>query len=636
MKKKDAHAEPASAGLPPLIPREVLFGNPERMSPAVSPDGKYLAYLAPDEKDVLQVWLRTLGQTDDRPITADEKRGIRSYFWAYDGAHLVYLQDSDGDENYHLYGVNVQSGSVRDLTPFAGAQANLVAREPNLPGQLLVGINVRDRRFHDVHRVDLRSGAVHPDTENPGHVMVWEADAGLHVRAALAVTPDGGRDIIVRDGPGQEWRPLRHWPPDDDVWPLGFSADGGTLYVVASHDANAARLLGVDLAGGGETVLAEDPEYDVTHRVVIHPVKRHVEAAGIYRERLYWQVLHESVRGDYEALARVRRGDFRVASRDLADKIWLVSYVTDDGPVYYYTFDRAAKKAELLFTSQPRLEDLALARMEPVSFQARDGLTVHGYLTTPVGLPAKSLPAVLLVHGGPWARDTWDFYPTVQWLANRGYAVLQVNYRGSAGYGKAFLNAGNRQWAAAMHDDLIDGVNWLIARGVADRRRVAIMGGSYGGYATLVGLTFTPEVFAAGVDLVGPSSLTTLLRNVPPYWEPIRPLLAYRVGDVATEEEFLKSRSPLLFADRIQRPLLIGQGANDPRVKQAESDQIVQTMRQAGKPVEYVVYADEGHGFARPPNRLHFFAKAEAFLARYLGGRFEPMADIPGHSAEVR
>jgi dipeptidyl aminopeptidase/acylaminoacyl peptidase len=300
--------------------------------------------------------------------------------------------------------------------------------------------------------------------------------------------------------------------------------------------------------------------------------------------------------------------------------------------VYYYAYDRPSGKAKLLFSNRPKLEGLALASMKPISYAARDGLTIHGYLTAPVGVPAEKLPAVLYVHGGPWARDKWGYEPWAQWLANRGYAVLQVNYRGSKGYGKAFLNAGNRQWAGKMHDDLIDGVNWLIQQGVADPERVAILGGSYGGYATLVGLTFTPEVFAAGVDLVGPSSLVTLLRNVPPYWEPIRPLLTYRVGDLETDQEFLESRSPLFLADRIQRPLLIGQGANDPRVKQVESDQIVETMRKSGKPVEYLVYADEGHGFARPENRLHFFARAEQFLAKYLGGRAEPAAEIAGHS----
>ncbi|MGB2823692.1 MAG: S9 family peptidase, partial [Phycisphaerae bacterium] len=332
---------------------------------------------------------------------------------------------------------------------------------------------------------------------------------------------------------------------------------------------------------------------------------------------------------------KVRRGEFRVTGGDLADRTWIVTHNADDGPVHYYAYDRATRSAELLFTNQPKLEHLPLARMEPISFSARDGLTLHGYLTQPTfaaeadGRP----PAVLFVHGGPWGRDCWGYHPWVQWLANRGYAVLQVNFRGSAGYGKAFLNAGNREWAGRMHDDLIDGVQWLTQARRADPKRIAILGGSYGGYATLVGLTFTPEVFACGVDLVGPSNLLTLLRNSPPYWMAFLPVIHHRLGDVERDEEFLKSRSPLFFADRIRRPLLIGQGANDPRVKQAESDQIVAAMRRANLPVEYLVYADEGHGFARPENRLHFFARAERFLARHIGGRAEPLGEIAGHSA---
>jgi len=361
-----------------------------------------------------------------------------------------------------------------------------------------------------------------------------------------------------------------------------------------------------------------------------------VQAVSFYRERQQWRVLDPGVAADFDAIAKARRGDFWVAGRDLADKTWLVVYITDDGPVYYHLYDRATKTSTLLFSSRSKLEGLPLAQMKPISYTSRDGLAVHGYLTTPVGVPAQNLSAVLFVHGGPWGRDGWGFHPWVQWLANRGYAVLQVNFRGSAGYGKKFLNAGNREWAAKMHDDLIDGVNWLITQGIADPKKIAIMGGSYGGYATLVGLTFTPDVFAAGVDLVGPSDLRTLLKNFPPYWAPMMKLIKYRVGDPETEADFLRSRSPLFLADRIKVPLLIGQGANDVRVTQLESEQIVEAMRKSGKPVEYVVYTDEGHGFARPENNLHFFAKAEEFLAHYLGGRSEPVGDLKGHSGVIK
>ncbi len=626
---------PAAEG-PGLIPRAVLFGNPERASPQLSPDGKLLAYLAPDKKNVLQVWVRTIGKQDDRQLTQDRKRGIRQYFWAYDGKHLLYLQDTDGDENNHLHSVDLKSGLVRDLTPFQGVRAEGVQRSPDFPNEVLVGLNVADRKKFDVYRINLINGATELDTENPGTVVGWEADAAFKIRAALAMTPaDGGTDLLVREEAGKPWKKLRHWGFEEEGAPVTFSKDGKTLYLQANHDANTSRLLAVDLETGKETVLAEDDTYDVGGALV-HPRKHTIQAVGFNRDKLTWKVLDNDVAEDFAALGKVRPGQFSVASRDLADKTWLVAYVSDNGPPAYYTYDRGTREAKLLFTTQPKLEGLELSPMKPISYRSRDGLTIHGYLTVPVGVEAKNLPAVLLVHGGPWGRDAWGFNPMVQWLANRGYAVLQVNFRGSTGYGKKFLNAGNREWAGKMHDDLLDGVEYLLREGVADPKKIAIMGGSYGGYATLVGLTFTPDTFACGVDIVGPSNIVSLLRTIPPYWGPMKAMFAKRVGDIEKETEFLESRSPLFKVDRIKAPLLIGQGANDPRVKQAESDQIVAALRKANKPVEYVVYTDEGHGFARPENRLHFYALAEAFLAKHLGGRSEPVGDIKGHSGVLR
>ena len=623
-----------SQALPPLIPRETLFGNPDRTRPQLSPDGKYLAYVAPDEKNVLQVWLRTVGEDDDQQLTADQKRGIRLYVWTYNPNQLIYLQDSDGDENFHLYLVNVQSKLVRDLTPFQGVKAQPIDLDPEFPDQVLVGMNLNDRQKFDVYRINLNNGAVEFDTDNPGNIVSWVADAQFQIRAAIAATPDGGSDLLFRQTPDQSFELLRHWGPDDEGSAVTFAEDGKTLYITGSHDANAQRLIALDLASRQETVMAADQQYDIGG-VVIHPTQRRIQAVSFYKDKVEWQILDESIADDFNAIAQIRDGEFAITSRTLADDTWLVGYATDDGPVYYYVYNRDAKTHSLLFSNQPELETLQLASMQPISYQARDGLTIHGYLTTPVGVEAKNLPTVLLVHGGPWARDTWGYSPTVQWLANRGYAVLQVNFRGSTGYGKAFLNAGNREWAAKMHDDLIDAVNWIVDQGIADRNKVAIMGGSYGGYATLVGLAFTPEVFAAGVDIVGPSNLVTLMQSIPPYWAPMKAMFAHRLGDLDTEEEFLKARSPLFFIDRIQKPLLIGQGANDPRVKQAESEQIVEAMQKANKPVEYALYTDEGHGFARPENRLHFFAIAEEFLSKYLEGRFEPIGEIKGHSGVV-
>jgi len=620
--------------LPALIPRDVLFGNPERTSPQLSPDGKYLAYLAPDEKDVLQVWLRTVGQQDDRILTADKKRGIQLYFWTFDGNQLIYLQDADGDENFHFYSVNIKSNIVRDLTPFQGVKAELVDCDPNFPDRILVGLNLDDREKFDVYRINLKNGAVEFDTENPGNVVGWIADQKFQVRAASASTLDGGFDLLFREAVDKAWETIRHWEPDDEGSGIGFSADGETLYIIGSHDANTQRLIALNLATRQETVIAEDAEYDV-ESVFVQPVTRVIQAVSFYKDKKHWQILDRSIADDFEAIANIRPGEFEVISRDLADKTWLIGFLTDDGPVYYYTYNRELKTSTLLFSNQPKLEGLPLAPMQPISYQARDGLTVHSYLTTPVGFPAKNLPAVLLVHGGPWARDTWGYDPEVQWLANRGYAVLQVNFRGSSGYGKAFLNAGNREWAAKMHYDLIDAVTWLIQQSIADPNKIAIMGGSYGGYAALVGLTFTPDVFACGVDIVGPSNLVTLLESFPPYWAPLKAMFSHRLGDLEKEKDFLKSRSPLFYCDRIQKPLLIAQGANDPRVKQSESEQIVNAMRQSGKSVQYVLYSDEGHGFARPENRLHFYAIAEEFLAKHLGGRFEPLTALVGHQASL-
>lgn len=619
--------------LPPLIEREILFGNPEKTRPQLSPDGKYLAYIAPDEKNILQVQLRTVGQEDDRQITADTKRGIRRFFWTYSGEELIYLQDTEGDENWHLFSVNIQSNLVRDLTPFQGVQARPIALDQNFPNEILVGMNISDRRKHDIYRINLKNGAVEFDTENPGNIVNWTADAQFQVRAATATTPEGGSELLWRETADKSWESLRKWGADEEGGAVMFSENGKILYIIGNHDANAERLIALDLETKQESAIASDSEYDVGG-IVVHPTTREIQAVSFYKDKQEWQILDQSIAEDFEHLGKFRPGEFSVTSRNLADTAWLIAYMTDDGPVYYYAFDRASKTFTFLFSNQPKLEKLPLSSMLPISYTARDGLTIHGYLTKPLGIPTP-VPTVLLVHGGPWGRDTWGYDPESQWLANRGYAVLQINFRGSTGYGKAFLNAGNREWAGKMHDDLLDGVNWLVETGVSQPDKIAIMGGSYGGYAALVGVTFSPEVFACAVDIVGPSSLITMMETIPPYWEALKAMEYHRVGNLETEPEFLKSRSPLFFVDRIQKPLLIAQGANDPRVKASESEQIVKAMKQAGKPVEYVLYEDEGHGFARPENRLHFYAIAEEFLAKYLGGRFEPAGNIANHSGVV-
>jgi len=604
----------------PLIPRDVLFGNPERASPQISPDGTMLGYLAPDQ-GVLNVWVRTLGKTDDRVITNDRKRGIRNFSWQYDSKNILYTQDQNGDENWRVYQTNVESKQTRDLTPYDKVRADIVALEPSHPDTVLVQMNKRDPKLFDIERIDLKNGEVTLDTENPGDVNAFQADHDLQVRAAQIVTPDGGTVIRVRDNTKSPWRELMKWGPEETMGQIaGFSPDNKALWVITSLDANAARLLSVDIASGKRNVIADDPQFDVSF-VVTHPKTNKLEAVVFLRERRDFQILDKSLEPDFAALKKVRDADISDISRDLADDKWVVTFEGDDAPIYYYLYDRASKSATLLFSNRPVLEKYKLAKMKPIQYKARDGMTIYGYLTTPAGVEAKNLPMVVFPHGGPWGRDLWGYDPYAQWLANRGYAVLQPNFRASTGYGKQYLNAGDRQWAGTMHTDLLDGKNWVVKQGIADEKKVCIMGGSYGGYATLAGVAFSPDAFACGVDIVGPSNLNTLLKSIPPYWSTFLAVMHKRMGD---DQAFLKSQSPLFKADQIKVPLLIGQGANDPRVNKAESDQIVAAMRKNGKPVEYYVFPDEGHGFARPENRVAFNAAAEEFLAKYLGGRYEP------------
>ena len=604
-----------------LIPRDVLFGNPEKAAPWLSPDGTRIAYLAPHE-GVLSVWVRTIGAADDRVVASDPKRPIRNAFWAPDGTRVLYLQDAAGDENFHLFSADPEGGAPPlDLTPYDGVLVQLQSLDLTRPEVVLIAMNRRDPQLFDVYRLDPRTGESALDTENPGGVSAYADDAEMVVRAGVRQHPDASHEIIVRDAAGAPWRTLARFDPNDGTPELaGFTPDGTGLLVITSAEANAARLVRYEVAGGTRTELAGDPEYDVAH-VLFSPQTKAPVAASIVRERTTWTVLDPAYAADFAALTAQIPGDLSIESTDREDRVWLVSSLIDDGSRSYWHYDRAARRAAKIFSMRPDVDRFTLAPMTPVTYPARDGLTIHGYLTTPAGVAAHGLPAVLLVHGGPWVRDVWGYNGHVQWLANRGYAVLQPNYRGSTGYGKAHLNAGDHEWAGAMHTDLLDAKDWLVAQGIADPGRVAIMGGSYGGYAVLAALAFAPDAFACGVDIVGPSNLNTLLASIPPYWETLRATFTQRMGD---SEDLLTAQSPLFKADAIRAPLLIGQGANDPRVKIAESDQIVEAMRRNQQPVTYIVFEDEGHGFARPENNKRFNAAVEAFLSEHLGGRAEP------------
>lgn len=625
----------------PLIPREALFGNPDRASPLVSPDGKRLAWLAPDE-GVLNVWVAPV---DDPAaavaVTHDRLRGIRMFAWCYDDEHLVYLQDQDGDENWHVHAVRADGSAERDLTPVDGVQARIVARSQRHPGSLLIGLNDREPQLHDIYRIDLATGERTLVLQNPGLIQFW-ADQDYNIVLAMTVTPDGGAMILEnRDG---QWTPIAQVPQEDalTVAPIAIDNSGRRFYLVDSRERDTAAAYVWDLDTGERTLLYEDAKADVND-LMVHPTERTVQAIASTWDRTRWTLLDDDIQPDLDALGELG-GEVQVLSRDLADAIWTVGLLQDDGPVRYVLWRRADQTVIPLFTNRSALSDLDLSTMHPVVIPSRDGLELVSYLSLPhgddqAGRPTKPLPLVLYVHGGPWARDSWGYNPIHQWLANRGYAVLSVNFRGSTGFGKSFVNAGNLEWGAAMHDDLLDAVNWAVEAGITQADQVAIMGGSYGGYATLAGLTFTPDVFACGVDIVGPSSLITLIESVPEYWKPLLAQMTTRVGDPSTEDgrAFLWSRSPLSKVDAIVKPLLIGQGANDPRVKQAESDQIVLAMQQREIPVTYVLFPDEGHGFARPENSIAFWAITEHFLATHLGGRTEPVGTAVAEStAEIK
>lgn len=606
-----------------LIPRNVLFGNPVKSNPQVSPDGKKMAYLAP-VNGVLNVWVGPIGNDTYQPVTQDTERGVRFYFWAADNKHIVYIQDNGGNENWRLYATNVETRQTRDLTPFENVQVRVVDHNKHFPDELLIGMNKENPQVHDVYHLDLNTGDLSRVAQNPGNIASWITDSQLKIRGAVVATPDGGHNLLVRADEQSEWQHILTWSSDDALnsSPLGFTLDGKYMYLNDSRDANAARLVKLHLASGDLDVLAEDPLYDAGN-VLIHPDTYDVQAVAFNKDRITWTVLDESIKQDFEYISKIHRGDFVIVSRDDADLTWIIAFTVDNGPIPFYVYDRKNQQASFLFDNQPDLNNYTLSRREPISFTARDGLTVHGYLTLPPGDQRTNLPMVLNVHGGPWARDVWGYNPESQWLANRGYACLQVNFRGSTGYGKKFLNAGDREWGRNMHHDLVDGVKWAIEQGIANPQKVAIYGGSYGGYAALVGATFTPDLFCCAVDIVGPSNLVTLIKTIPPYWSTFAATFHRRVGNPESDEEFLRSRSPLFKVNQIKIPMLIAQGANDPRVKQAESEQIVAAMKEKGINYEYMLFPDEGHGFAKPANRLKFYAAAEKFLAQYLGGNYE-------------
>ena len=639
----DATKPAAASGEVELIARDDLFGNPERANVQISPDGKYLSWIAPVE-GVLNVWIAPADDLSKaKAVTDDKARGIRQYFWSYLPDTLLYTRDSGGDEDFHLYSVNLANSEARDLTPFPKTTAQVVNVAPTQPGSILVGMNDRDAKWHDLYRVDLASGERTLVEKNDDEIAGYVTDGQYAVRYAQRSRPDGGIDFLQPDGDG--WKVIESVPFEDSLSTslAGLTLDGKTLYLYESRKRNTTALYAIDTATNKKSLVLEDARADVGGTLV-DPQNGVVQAASVDYLREEWKPIGDALTADLAKLKALGPGDVSVNARTLDDKTWIVTYSAAEAPAVYYKYARGSAP-EKLFAARPALEGKPLAKQWPQELTSRDGLNLPSYLTLPAaadpdgdGKADAPVPMVLLVHGGPWGRDTYGYSSTEQWLVNRGYAVLQVNFRGSTGFGKSFTNAGDGEWGAKMHDDLLDGVQWAVKQGITTADKVAIMGGSYGGYATLAGMAFTPDTFACGVDIVGPSNLNTLLATVPPYWASFYAQLTRRMGDPATEKgkQWLTERSPLTRAADIKKPLLIGQGANDPRVKQAESDQIVQAMKAKNIPVTYVLFPDEGHGFARPENNTAFNAVAEGFLAKCLGGRAQPIGDdLAGSSISV-
>lgn len=645
---------PARAELPALIPREVLFGNPERADPQISPDGSQLTWLAPDKNGVLNVWASAVGGENPHPITNETHRPIGWYAWGEDGKHILYLQDNAGDENEHLFSADLATANVRDLTPFRGVRAQNVMTDLKHPRFVLLALNLRDRHVFDMYRVDLETGAVTLEAKNPGDVLTWTADNDFVIRGATAFDGKTAASIVrVRDAVDKPWRDLVVMPFERALFAgevyigsliAGFDPDGKSLVIHSALHSDKGRLVRVDLRNGEELgVVAQDPTSDVAEyddylapKVLTNPETDAIEAVLFNYTSRHWVFLDPKVEADVASIGHEVKGFIDLICRDRADRKWIITAERSDAPDSYYVFDRETKKVTLLYNENPILQRYTLARKKPVIIKARDGLDLVSYLTTPPGVEAKNLPLMLLIHGGPWDRDNDRYEPEVQFLANRGYAVLQVNYRGSTGFGLKYFNAGNNELGRGMIEDLFDAVQWAIDQEIADPKHIASMGGSMGGFATLCTLTMRPDLFACGVDVVGPSDMAANFRSFPSYWSIVMPRWRRRGGDFDHNEELNRKVSPIYHIDKIRAPLLIAQGKNDPRVAIATSDAMVAALRKAKREVTYIVYPDEGHGFARPENQIDFYGRVEEFLAKHLGGRAEPWKKIKGSTAEVR
>jgi dipeptidyl aminopeptidase/acylaminoacyl peptidase len=633
------------AQLPDLIDREVFFGDPEVTGAQLSPDGKYMSFIKP-HLGTRNVWVKALSAPfeDARPLTDNTDRPVAGYFWSRDGQYLLYVKDQGGDENFNIYALDPQSpnaeGSTvpeaRKLTDREGVSAVIYAVPESDPDLMYIGLNDRDPAWHDLYALRISTGELQLLRENTDRFTSWIFDNDDKLRLATRAADNGDTEVLRVDEDG--FTQIYSCDVLETCEPVRFHKDNKRFYMQSNKgaDQDLIALFLMDPTTQKIEKVEQDPEGRVDFGNAFFSEVSNELLGTSYtddRRRRYWK--DKEIADDYKWLQEQLPGKTIGFGSSTADEnFWLISAYGDTDPGATYLYDRKGNTLEFQYRGRPDMPIEDLAEMQAVRYKSSDGLEIPAYLTVPKGIEAKNLPVIIMPHGGPWARDYWGYNPYHQFLANRGYAVLSPNFRGSTGFGKAFLDAGNGEWGELMQDDLTAGVEYLIEQGIADPERVGIMGGSYGGYATLAGLTFTPEVYAAGVSIVGPSNLETLLNSIPPYWESFLKVFHIRMADPNTEAGLaqIKAQSPLYSANKIQAPLMVVQGANDPRVKQAESDQIVVAMRELGLPVEYLVAMDEGHGFAKPVNNMAFLAAAEKFLANHLGGRYQE--DMPDDVAE--
>ncbi len=606
-----------------LIPRRDLFSNVEKSSPQLSPDGSLLAYLS-SENDYPAIWIKTVGKNDDRFLVDGGDDIIISFFWQPNGENILYQVRKVEDGSIWIFSVPAGGGSIIDYVPIPKIQARIVAVNPDQPNKLLFSMNPISPQIHDVYELDLTTRNSDIVVSNDIGAVSWIADHTMTVRLGLVPLRNGSVKLYHRKNADSEWEVEMEWGPEDALTtrPYAFAKDNQTIYMLSSVGSNTVELRSYNMETEETSVISSDPDYDLSG-VMLDPNTYEVQATKFVRERAEWRIKDQSLKEHFESITGLQRGDFSVFDRDINGKIWVVSYISDDSPQTFYTYDTSTRTSSLLFRTNEKLKYRKLAQTEDLTMHTRDGKNMLCYLTRAQNSNDDIPPMMVYVHDGPWRRDTWGMDPFVQWLADRGYNVLRVNFRGSTGFGKEFQNAGDKEWGGAMQDDIEDAVNYLIEHKIAEHGRIGVIGFSYGGFAVLSALTKTPDLFACGVDLFGPANLISWVKTLPASLKGSLPMLHKRVGYMKEDREMMIERSPVSHFDQLMSPIMIVQGDKDERVLKKDTELIVNTLRANGRTVEYMGFPDEGHGFSRLENKLTCYANIEKFLAEHLGGRKE-------------